>query len=220
LAVEVVPDLTAVKLDVYDSREGVWHSENGVLQHPEGWEFLPTGEAVITRRVKAAGMYWSLWRPRDRNHRHRRLLGIVAPAATIAEARAYAADTVDERSGRRAQGAVYRARKEDAYRQELAEAIVAFLDFAPEHSDLAASIATEASDRAGEVGSGRVGRTRKLELDERAALAARSLIRHKHTDYEDRLVTEVWDDDYLYRAVKAEAQDAVDRFLEDHRRPT
>jgi len=40
--VEVVPELTAVQLDVYDSREGgVWHPEHGVLQEPEGWEFLP-----------------------------------------------------------------------------------------------------------------------------------------------------------------------------------
>jgi hypothetical protein len=84
---------------VYDSSEvGVWQ--------PDGWEFLATGDAFVTRRVKAAGVYWSLWRPRDRNHPHRRLLGILAPAATIAQARVRAKQTADERSGRRAQGAV------------------------------------------------------------------------------------------------------------------
>ena len=220
MAVDVVPDLTGVQLDVYDSREGgVWHPDHGELQEPEGWEFLPTGDAFVTRQVKAAGVYWLLWRPRGRNRPHRRLLGLLAPAETIARARAQAEGTAEERASRRAQGAVYRARKEDSYRQELAEAIVAFLDFAPEHAQLAQCIAVEAADRAGEVGSGRVGRTRKLALDERAALAARALIRHKYTDYEERLDTEVWDDDYLYRSVKADAHYEVDRYLEGHRRP-
>jgi uncharacterized protein DUF2293 len=218
-SVEVVPELTAVQLDVYDSREGgVWHPEHGVLQEPEGWEFLPTGDAFVTRRVKAAGVFWSLWKPRDRNHRHRRLLGILAPADTIAQARAQAADTAEKRSSRRAQGAVYRARNENAYGQELAEAIVEFLNFAPLHADLARSIASEAAARAAEVGSGRVGRTRKLSLDERAALAGRALIRHKYTNYEDRLVSEVWDDEFLYRSVKADAHDEVGSYLEAHRR--
>lgn len=110
-------------------------------------------------------------RPRGRNRPHRRLLGLLAPAETIARARAQAEETAEERASRRAHGAVYRARKEGSYRQELADAIVAFSDFAPEHSDLAQSIGMEAAERAGEVGSGRVGRTRKLSLDERAALA-------------------------------------------------
>ena len=94
---------------------------------------------------------------------------------------------------------------------------MAYLSFAPEHAELAQSIADEAAQRAGEVGSGRVGRTRKLTLDQRAALAARALIRHKYTDYEERLVTEVWDDDFLYRAAKADAHHDVDRYLEDRR---
>lgn len=84
---EVESDLTACQLDVYDSKEGgVWHPDHGALMEPEGWEFLPSGDAFITRRVKAAGVYWLLWRPRDRNHRHRRLLGIIAPADMIARA--------------------------------------------------------------------------------------------------------------------------------------
>jgi hypothetical protein len=100
---------------------------------------------------------------------------------------------------------VYRARREDLYREELSDAIVSYLDFAPEHAELAKSIATEAADRAAEVGSGRIERTRTLEINERAALAARALIRHRYTGYEERLAQEVWEDDYLYREVKADA---------------
>jgi hypothetical protein len=184
---------------------------------PEGWEFLPTGDAFVTRRVKAAGDYWLVWRPRSRSVPHRRLLGLLAPTAAIEAARAEAEATLEVRSARQAQGARYRARREDDYRGELAEAIVAFLDFVPEHAELAATIAADAAGRAGEVGSGRVGRTRKLSLDQRAELAARALIRHRHTDYEDRLEAEVWDDEYLYRRVKADAQQGVDEFLRQHR---
>ena len=64
--------------------------------------------------------------------------------------------------------------------------VVAWLDFAPEHAELAEQIATLAADRAVVVGSGRVGRTRLLPLEERAALAARATIRHRFTD-DDRL---------------------------------
>jgi hypothetical protein len=69
------------------------------------------------------------------------------------------------------------------------------------------------------VGSGRVGRTRLLPLEERAALAARAQIRHAHTDYHHQLdeLPLVGNDDELYRAIKADAQDAVDAFLIAHR---
>jgi hypothetical protein len=204
-------------LDVYHGRDGLWNPERGVIEMPEGWELLPSGDAFLTRRVKAAGEYWLVWRPRSRSVPHRRLLGLLAPSAAIEAARAEAEATLEVRSTRQAQGARYRARREDDYRQELTEAIVAFLDFAPEHAELAARIAADAAGRAGEVGSGRVGRTRKLSLDQRAELAARALIRHRHTSYEDRLETEVWDDEYLYRQIKADAQQDVDGFLRQHR---
>ena len=204
-------------LDVYDTRDGLWNPDHGDLDAPEGWELLPSGDAFITRRVKAAGVYWLLWRPRSRGHPHRLLLGLLAPVAAIEAARADAEATVEARAARQVQGARYRDRREEQYRGELAKAIVAFLDFAPEHAELARTTAVAAAERAAAVGSGRVGRTSKRSVDERAALAARALIRHRYTTYEDRLAAEVWDDEYLYREVKAEAQAAVDEFLRQHR---
>ena len=50
---------------------------------------------------------------------------------------------------------------EERYRSELEGAIVAYIGFADEHSELAAEIAGEASRRAAAVGSGRVGRTKR-----------------------------------------------------------
>ena len=78
-------------------------------------------------------------------------------------------------------------------------------------------------EQAAEVSSGRVGRTKTLTLDERAALAARAFIRHRYTDYEQQLagldrdsfLAEV--NDFDYRQIKQAAHDAVDAYLEMHR---
>jgi hypothetical protein len=216
-------DLAGQQLDVYMTREGPWNPEHGDIEIPEDWDFLPSGHAFVTRRVKAAGTFWVAWRPRARNRPHRRRLGLWAPNAAIEEAWAEAAATEEQRAKQRERGARARVRQEVTYRHELSEAIRRFLAFAPEHNELADDIASEAALRAAVVGSGRVGRTRTLSLDERAALAARALIRHRYTRYEDDLVDaaieDPWDEDFWYREIKAEAQRAVDDFLDEHREP-
>lgn len=214
-------DLVGQQLDVYMTREVPWNPEHGEIEIPEDWEFLPSGDAFVTRRVKAAGTFWVAWRPRGKNRPHRRRLGIWAPKTAIEEAWAEAAATEAERARQRERGAKSRERQEVVYRDELADAIRRFLNFTPEHSELAEEIAAETATRAAAVGSGRVGRTRTLSVDERAALAARALIRHRYTSYEDDLVDasmeDPWDEEFWYREVKAEAQRAVDDFLDQHR---
>jgi hypothetical protein len=212
-------ELSALVLDVYESRTGWWHPEHGEVVPPEGWEFLPSGDAFVTRTVKAAGVFWLAWAPRSRSRQHRRLLGLWAPAATIIAAQQAAEDTAAARAVRREAGARSRARQEARYQQDLSAAIVTYLGFAPEHQALAESIAQDAAVRAAVVGSGRVGRTRLLTLEERAALAARAQVRHTHTDYERQLegLSIVGNDDELYRQIKANAHDEVDQFLAEHR---
>jgi hypothetical protein len=78
-------DPTAEHLEVYDTKSGLWHPELGELTQPDGWSFLPAGDAFLTRRVKAAGEYWVLFRPKGRRE-HRRQLGLLAPADAIASA--------------------------------------------------------------------------------------------------------------------------------------
>ncbi|MEN8234035.1 MAG: DUF2293 domain-containing protein [Actinomycetota bacterium] len=215
------PDLTALQLDVYMTRNGPWNPDHGDIEIPEDWEFLPSGDAFVTRRVKAAGAFWVAWRPRGRNRPHRRKLGLWAPKDAIDSVEAEAEATEDERSKRREQSAKGREKQEDAYRVDFADAIRRFLAFAPEHAGLADEIARDAAARAAVVGSGRVGRTKTLTLDKRAALAARALIRHRNTSYDDDLfdaeAEDPWGEESWYREVKAEAQWAVDEFLERHR---
>lgn len=217
------PELAGLQLDVYDGSDGWWNPEHDVVVPPEDWEFLATGDAFITRRVKAAGVFWLAWQPRSRTRRHRRLLGLWAPAATIADAQLAAEQTATARAAKREAGARSRAGQEVRYQDELTNAVVSYLDFAPQHHELALRIARDASIRAAEVGSGRVGRTRLRPLEERAALAARAEIRHAHTDYHQRLddaaIAEfsLPVDDEAYRRIKAQAHADVDAFLARHR---
>ena len=216
-------DVRALNLDVYETREGLWNPEHGSVDLPEGWEFLAAGDTFVTRRVKAAGTYWSVWQPRGRNRSHRRKLGVFAPTAVIDRARGEAEQTTARRARQREVNARHRDKVEEAYCTEFAAAVVAWLDFAPEHAGLAEQIATSAADRAVVVGSGRVGRTRLLPLEERAALAARATIRHRFTGYDDRLAEldpfGAETGDFEYRTIKHAAHDAVDDFLDAHRRP-
>jgi hypothetical protein len=217
------PDLMTVHLDVYDTRDGPWNPEHGDLEIPEDWEFLPAGDAFLTRQVKAAGVYWMAWKPRSRNRPHRRRLGLWAPTEAVTAARRAAAETEQARLLSRRSGARQRERREDRYREQLRSAIVTYLDFADAHVPLAEQIADEAAGRAAEVGSGRIGRAGTLTLAEKAELAARAHIRHRFTNYHvalDALPADELSADYDtgYRNARAKAHAAVDEFLSTHRR--
>lgn len=183
--------------------------------------FLPSGDAFVTRRVKASRAFWVAWRPRGRNRPHRRRLGLWAPKEAIETASTEAAATQEQRAKQREERAKAREKQEVVYRDELEEAIRRFLAFAPEHTALADQIARDAATRAAVVGSGRVGRTRTLSLEERAALAAKAFIRHRYTGYADDLfdasIEDPSDEGRWYHDIKAEAQSDVDDFLAQHR---
>jgi hypothetical protein len=220
-------DPTRLPLEVYDTKSGLWHPEFGELAQPDGWELLPAGDAFMTRHVKSAGVYWTLFRPKGRRQ-HRRQLGVLAPTEAITAARSAADASAGRRAVRRESSTRQRDRGEAAYRDEFRAAVIEWLEFAPANSELALEIADGAVERAAVVGSGRVGRTKTLSLEERATLAARAYLRHRYTDYEDRLLTAEdagldfdQDPDLVdigdYREIKQTAQRQVDAFLERHR---
>jgi hypothetical protein len=182
---ETSTDLEALAtehLDVYATKNGQWNPEHGDIEIPADWEFLPSGDAFLTRTVKASDTYWVSWQPRSRQRQHRRLLGLWAPSQVIAAAQVRADETAERRAAKRVVGAQSRERQEDRYRRELEDAIERFLAFAPAYEELQQRIAKETAAHAAVVGSGRVGRTRQLTLDDRAALSARAYIRHRFTN--------------------------------------
>ena len=215
-------------LRVYRSRTpngGFWHPEHGDLPGPLGWEFLPSGDAYVTRTVKKLGPHWVVVK---KGKGYAATLGVLAPSANIETATGLAQETKASREKKRASSQKQRERQEDRYRRQFADAVLRYLDFAPEHSKLAQEIADSSAERATAVGSGRVGRTGKLTLVEKAALAARAHIRHQHTSFDDRLferqveLTErelpIGADDPFYSDAKADAHREVDEFLWRHRR--
>lgn len=212
-------------LDVYVSHEGGWwNPDHGDVDIPDGWALLPAGDAYLTRTVSSLGPHWIAWRPGDRRHRRRRRrLGVWAPEENIELAERQAERTAADRARARERAAVQRDRTEQAYRDELVAAIVTWLNFADEHAELADQIAQAAADHAAVVGSGRVGRTSTLSLEEKAALAARAHIRHHHTDYEDQLIEHEATtgfatlDTETYRALRTVARRVVDAFIDEHR---
>ena len=185
-AVAVAGEPTEEHLDVYESRNGWWNPDHGDIDIPPGWEPSPaaTRFSLDASRPPARTGWHGRRHPNPSPpacHRRARAQTAIDEARTVAQA------TATRRAADRNASAKQRDRQEATYRSELAVAIVAYLDFAPRHAQLANEIAERAATRAGEVGSGRVGRTRLLTLDERAELAARADIRHHHTTYEDNL---------------------------------
>lgn len=123
--------LSTLHLDVYATKNGPWNPEHGDIEIPADWDFLPSGDAFLTRTVKAAGTYWLSWQPRSRKRQHRRLLGLWAPSQAIAAALLRAEETAARRAAKRDLGAESRRLQEDRYRDELEVAIVRFLVFWP-----------------------------------------------------------------------------------------
>ena len=218
------PMVVEVGLPVWHAREGegFWNPQRGNLSLPDGWVFVPSGDAFVTREVKK-GPHWVLLK---RRKGYTATLGVFCPETSLAAAERRRVETAASRARQRVVGRASRERAEERYRAELENAIINFLAFKPKHEALAREIARGTVAQATPVGSGRVGRTRKLPLSQRAELAARAYIRHRHTDYDERLAKasegaefshELEPDDPLYREARAEAHRHVDDFLARHR---
>jgi hypothetical protein len=165
-------------------RPGTVRSAEGeILTVPEGWSHLPPGDALVTRRVKAAGPYWAIgeWYKKRLMSR-----GIFAPTATIERVRA----AVEAERGTAAYqkrleaGRARRSREEEAYVAEFTRQVEAFLAFPPRHAAFAAEMARRIAEHATPVGSGTVARTSRIPVAERAEAATIAWMRHQTTAYD------------------------------------
>jgi len=216
---------SAIKgLVVYRPRPGeegdLWTRDFGVIQIPEGWEFLPRGDAFVTRHAKK-GPHWVLLGRYNKKGGYTPVKGVFAPADAIEAAKAAAETTKARRDQARPKAAQRREKAEAQYRRTFEEACLRFLDFAPAHEELARKIASDTANTACRKYSGRVGRTALLDLDEKAALAVRAYLRHNYTDYDSNLPPPEDRKSYFaedeYRYARALAQAEVDLFLKEHR---
>jgi hypothetical protein len=161
-----------------------------ILHAPAEWELLPPGDAALTRRLKTAGPTWTVQEKKGRKTFSR---GVWAPADRIAAIRAELASerSTESYAKRRAADVARRKRKQTEYVEDFRGAVLAFLDFAPCHGELAEQLADAVTQHATPVGSGTVARTQRIPLERRAESAVIAWLRHATTAYDNMKIPRI-----------------------------
>jgi hypothetical protein len=161
-----------------------------ILAVPLGWELLPPGDALLTRRVKAAGEHWVVQEKRGRKLFSR---GVWAATATIARLRV----DVDVERGtesylkRKVTDAKRREKVQAAYVEDFEGSVLAFLAFHADHQEVAKQMAHAITVHATPVGSGTVARTTRIPIEQRAEAAVIAWMRHQTTGYDAMQIARV-----------------------------
>jgi hypothetical protein len=146
-------------------------ADGTVLTEPDGWALLPPGDAALTRRVKEASEHWVVQEKKGRKTFSR---GVWAPAATIERIRAeLEAERCTESYAKRKEADGRRRDQAQAeYVEDFFGAVVEFLAFHPNYTELANRLAQAVTDHATPVGSGTVARTNNGTADQHLPLGA------------------------------------------------
>ena len=185
-----------------------------VLTVPDGWALLPPGDAGLTRRVKAAGPSWTVQEKVGRKLFSR---GVWAPQAHIVQARAAleAERATPAYEKKLNAGRERRAREQEQYEVDFANAVLVFLAFSPAWLAHAKRLAVLVAVHATPVGSGTVARTERIPLERRAEAAVIAWLRHQTTRYDDMRIARVKG---ARREVRRELAEISRAVLDLHRR--
>ena len=158
-----------------------------VLAIPDDWVLLPPGDAALTRRVKAAGDHWVVQEKKGRRVFSK---GVWAPTATIERIRTeLEAERATESFAKKKEADAKRREKaQEVYVEDFNGAVVSFLDFHPDYTDLANRLARAVADHATPVGSGTVARTKRIPIEQRAEAAVIAWMRHQTTGYDGMVI--------------------------------
>jgi len=165
-------------------------ADGRVLTVTEGWILLPPGDAALTRRVKAAGDHWVVQEKRGRKVYSR---GVWAAAETINRIRAQleAERSTESFAKKKETDARRRENAQVKYVEDFHVAVMAFLAFHENHTDLADRLARAVTDHATPVGSGTVARTKRIPIERRAEAAVIAWMRHQTTGYDGMVIPRV-----------------------------
>ncbi|MFO0943960.1 MAG: DUF2293 domain-containing protein [Pirellulales bacterium] len=160
------------------------------VQVPSGWILLPPGDAALTRRVKAAGEHWIIQEKKGRKIFSR---GIWADARTIEriQAELEVERSTEQYAKRRASDAKRRENAQVEYVDDFYKAVLVFLNFHPQHDQLAQQFARAVTEHATPVGSGTVARTKRIPVEQRAEAAVIAWMRHQTTGYDDMKIARI-----------------------------
>lgn len=165
-------------------KKGMVLSESGeMLTPPEHWDFLPAGDAAVTKGVKGMGPVWVV-----QVRKGRRLIskGIWANRADILTSKneIQAKRSTPAYARQRARDLARRSAKQEAYVNEFFAEVVGFLDFHPRYQREATLLGEKITAHATPVNSGTVARTRSISIDKRAQAAVIAWMRHQTTAYD------------------------------------
>ena len=157
---------------------------------PVGWALLPPGDAGLTRRVKAAGDFWSV---QEKNGRRTFSQGIWASAETIERLREEleAERATPAYANKQAAAAERREKQQAEYVEDFHESVLTFLAFHPAHTEIAQQLAQAITAHATPVGSGTVARTKRIPVEQRAEAAVIAWMRHQTTAYDSMKIPRV-----------------------------
>lgn len=184
------------------------------MKPPEGWVLLPPGDAMLTRRVKAAGPHWLVQEKVGKRMMSR---GIWAPATTIEEHRAAveAERASPQYAKRLAAGQARREKQQEQYVEDFGAEVRRFLHFHPRYQATESALAALVTAHATPVGSGTVARTERIPVEERAAAAVIAWMRHQTTAYDDMRIPLIKG---KRREVRRELAQRSKQLLEQYRR--
>jgi hypothetical protein len=166
-------------------------------------EFLPRGDAAITRRSTKYSTLWAVVVEWSRSRKRYERQGVLAEPEAIERALAESEADSEERARRREREAVRRESLDRKYVAEFAQAIREQFPGIPSGADI--KIAEHACLKH----SGRVGRSAAAKSFEPDAvfLAVRAHVRHAYTDYDELLFK--YDDRHRAREKVREKIEAV-----------
>jgi hypothetical protein len=167
--------------------------------------FLPSGNAALTRRAKAASRLWAVVVRFSRARRRYERQGLLVEESALEQAEADCLADEEARARRRERDAARRAEQDLDLARRMAEEIRRLLPGCP--PERAEQIAAHAAAR----GSGRIGRTAAgRALDPRAIeLAVAASVRHRDTPYDELLMSGVERD-----TARAQVRELVTRILD------
>ncbi len=175
---------------------------------PHDWDFLPAGDAGVTRKVTSKGQFL---RVQTKKGRRTISLGIWAPAETINQAKEEMAATRETESYKKRQeyAAQRRGKKQDEYKEEFRKAVEVFLNFHAKHKSIQKNIAEEVTEHSIPIGSRTVARTSIIPIEERAGRAVIAWMRHRTTSYENLPIKRIKGERRRVRRMLAEQSMAI-----------
>lgn len=171
--------------------KGVLIDLNGnLIDIPHDWEFLPAGDAGLTRKVTAMGKCY-----RVQFKKGRRIIskGIWTSACNIkkAESEISAVRETEQYKSRLEYSRKKRDEKQSEYEVEFFNAVCEYLNFSSQYKALERCLAEAVTNHAVPVGSKTVARTKMISLEERAAFAVTAWMRHNTTEYDSMKIPNI-----------------------------